>query len=174
MMLAARHPELVSRLMVVDMIPFMGAMFGPPGATPETVRPIADQIRAAMAGPATPQGSAMLEQTINGMIRNENRRAAALAESRASDRSMSARSFHELIVTDLRPELSKITAPTTVLYVRADNAPLTNEQMDAVYRASFASLPGVKLKRIPDAWHFVMFDQPEAFNAELRGFLAGS
>jgi pimeloyl-ACP methyl ester carboxylesterase len=33
LMLAARHPDSVGRLMVVDMIPFMGAMFGPPGPT---------------------------------------------------------------------------------------------------------------------------------------------
>jgi pimeloyl-ACP methyl ester carboxylesterase len=30
LMLAARHPEALSRLMVVDILPFMGAMFGPP------------------------------------------------------------------------------------------------------------------------------------------------
>ncbi|KAK0359582.1 hypothetical protein LTR94_030747, partial [Friedmanniomyces endolithicus] len=40
MMLAARHPELVGKLMVVDMIPFMGAMFGAPGATAESVTPV--------------------------------------------------------------------------------------------------------------------------------------
>lgn len=34
MMLAARHPDLVGKLMVVDMVPFMGAMFGAPGDRP--------------------------------------------------------------------------------------------------------------------------------------------
>lgn len=48
MMLAARHPDAVGKLMVVDMFPFMGAMFGGPGATAESVTPIADQIRGAM------------------------------------------------------------------------------------------------------------------------------
>jgi pimeloyl-ACP methyl ester carboxylesterase len=33
MMLAGRHPNALSRLMVVDMFPFLGAMFGPPGGT---------------------------------------------------------------------------------------------------------------------------------------------
>ena len=46
MMLAARHPDLVGKLMVVDMVPFMGAMFGAPGVTADQVRPIADQIHA--------------------------------------------------------------------------------------------------------------------------------
>jgi pimeloyl-ACP methyl ester carboxylesterase len=43
MMVAARHPQSVSRVMVVDMMPFMGAMFGAPGATPGSVEPIAAQ-----------------------------------------------------------------------------------------------------------------------------------
>ena len=42
MMLAARHPDAVGKLMVVDMVPFMGAMFGAPGrwksAPPATSR----------------------------------------------------------------------------------------------------------------------------------------
>ena len=37
LMLAVRHPDSVGKLMVVDMIPFMGAMFGPPGTTAEAV-----------------------------------------------------------------------------------------------------------------------------------------
>ena len=37
MMLAARHPESLSRLMVVDMVPYMGPLFAGPGASPEKV-----------------------------------------------------------------------------------------------------------------------------------------
>lgn len=46
MMLAARHPQAISRLMVVDVPPFIGAVFGPPGTTPESVKPTADAILA--------------------------------------------------------------------------------------------------------------------------------
>src|SRR5690606_29040886 len=51
MMLAARHPDSVGRLMVVDMIPFVGAMFGEPGTnpTPESIAPMADMIYQGMA-----------------------------------------------------------------------------------------------------------------------------
>ncbi|MBC7405031.1 MAG: alpha/beta fold hydrolase, partial [Cytophaga sp.] len=37
MMLTARHPQMVSKLMVVDMLPFLGAMFGPPGTTVQSI-----------------------------------------------------------------------------------------------------------------------------------------
>jgi pimeloyl-ACP methyl ester carboxylesterase len=173
LMTAARHPDRVGRVMVVDMVPFMGALFGPPGATPDSVRPIADQIRTAMRSPPSPAGEAQLKTMIDGMIRTEAMRPTALADSQASDRTVSANAFHELITTDLRPELSRITAPTTVLYVRPPTAPVSEAQMDALYRTSFAALPGVKLTRVPDSWHFIMWDAPERFQQELRTFLDG-
>ena len=172
LMTAAGHPERVGRVMVVDMLPWMGVMFGAPGSTPESVRPVADQIRAAMSGPATPQGDAMQQQMIASMIKTEGLRAGPIADSRASDRGVSARAFHELIVTDLRPELPRITAPVTVLYVNPPQSPLKDAQMEAGYRAAYAGLKRVQLKRIPDSWHFIMFDQPERFQSEVRSFLA--
>ena len=171
LMTAARHPERVGRVMVVDMVPFMGALFGPPGATPDSVRAVADQIRAGMTSAPSAAGEAQLKMMIDGMVRTEAMRPVALADSRASDRTASANAFHELITTDLRPELARITVPTTVLYVRPPTAPVSAEQMDALYRTSFANLQGVRLKRIPDSWHFIQWDAPERFNAELRAFL---
>lgn len=171
MMLAARHPGSIGRLMVVDMVPFMGAMFGRPNATVAEMRPMADQMRSMMSGPPNPQGEAMLVQTINGMLRTESARAAVLADSRASDRGAVANSYHELIVTDLRPELSSIRVPTTVLYVTPAGAPVTDEQMDALYRTSYANLAGVRLVRVPDSAHFIQIDAPERFRQELGSFL---
>ena len=45
MMLAARHPQAISKLMVVDMSPFLGALFGPPGTTVQSITPTADALR---------------------------------------------------------------------------------------------------------------------------------
>ena len=171
MMVAARHPDAVSKLMVVDMLPFVGAMFGPPGTTAESVRPIADQVLAASLARTAEQRQAYVEATIAGMIKTETKRAAPVRHGLTSDPVVGARAFHELIQTDLRPELAAIRAPMTVLYVRGPNIPLTDAQMDAVYQASFASAAGARLKRIPDSYHFIMIDQPAAFQSELRAFL---
>mgnify|MGYP005996019119 CR=1 FL=1 len=172
LMLAARHPDLVGRLMVVDMIPFMGAMFGAPGATAESVTPVADQIWAAQAN--TPREAYVAQATtaITGMINTEGRREEALEDMRESDQKVSAAAYRELVVTDLRPELSKITAPTEVLYVKFNDPRMTPELTDTIYRMSYANLPGATLKRIDDSAHFIMFDQPQAFHAELDAFLS--
>ncbi|MGZ8406840.1 MAG: alpha/beta fold hydrolase, partial [Caulobacteraceae bacterium] len=88
-----------------------------------------------------------------------------------SDRGVSTRAMHELIATDLRPELANITAPTTVLYIWGPGYPVSAEQLDAYYAMTYANLKGVKLKRIPDAAHFIMLDQPARFQAEVKAFL---
>lgn len=173
MMLAARHPDTVGRLMVVDMMPFMGAMFGPPGTTAESVRPVAQQIRAALSAPFNPAGEKMLETTIAGMIRTEAERPAVLADSRASDRGAVANSYYELVTTDVTPEVSRIKVPVRVLYVTPTGAPLTDAQMDAFYAAAYRGVPQASLVRVPDSAHFIMFDQPERFQQELKDFLGG-
>lgn len=172
MMLAARHPDAVGKLMVVDMVPFMGAMFAAPGASAESVTPVADQIWAAQANSPREAYVAQATASINGMINAESRRAEALEDMRESDQKVSAAAFRELITTDLRPELSKITAPTEVVYAKFNDPRMTPQITDSIYRMSFANLKDAQLKRIDDSAHFIMFDQPQAFYADLDAFLA--
>lgn len=172
MMLAARHPDLVGRLMVVDMIPFMGAMFGPPGTTAESVVPVADQVFTAQSTAPRDQYLTQAKAAVTGMIKTEAARSGPLQDTETSDQQVSASAFRELIVTDLRPELSKITAPTEVLYVKFNDPRMTDAITDAVYQMSFSTLPGAKLKRIDDSAHFIMLDQPQAFYGDLDAFLS--
>lgn len=172
MMLAARHPDLVGRLMVVDMIPFMGAMFGPPGTTAESVAPVADQVFTAQSTAPREQYLTQARASVTGMIRTEAARTGPLADVESSDQQVSAAAFRELIVTDLRPELAKITTPVEVLYVKFNDPRMTDAITDAVYQMSFANLPGAKLKRVDDSAHFIMLDQPQTFYAELDAFLS--
>lgn len=172
MMLAARHPDAVGKLMVVDMVPFMGAMFAAPGTSAESVTPVADQIWAAQANSPREAYVAQATTSINGMINTESRRAEALEDMRESDQKVSAAAFRELITTDLRPELSKITAPTEVVYAKFNDPRMTPQITDSIYRMSFANLKDAQLKRIDDSAHFIMFDQPQAFYADLDAFLA--
>ncbi len=171
MMLAARHPEAISRLMVVDMLPFMGAMFGPPGTTSESIRPTADQMRAMIHAVQPGQISPMTEQMIASMTRSDAARPTLLTHARDSDPRVVGNAFHELIVTDLRPELARIGVPVTVLYVYPPGAPISASQMDGVYVASFVNLTNARLTKIPESNHFIMIDQPVRFQAEIGEFM---
>jgi pimeloyl-ACP methyl ester carboxylesterase len=172
MLVASRHPELVSRLMVVDMFPFMGAMFAGPTATPDTLRPIAEQIRKGISSGTGDPRKAAIEQTIAGMVKTESARPTIVAQSLASDPAVSGQAMYELILLDLRPELARIKVPMAVLYAVPPNAPVTPEQIDQFFKLSYANTPQAVLKRIPDSYHFIMIDQPALFQAELKAFLA--
>ncbi|HEX8526784.1 alpha/beta fold hydrolase [Allosphingosinicella sp.] len=172
LMIAARHPELVSRLMVVDMMPFIGAMFGGPNATGETLRPVAEQIRQGIATGTGDGRRTATEQMIATMVRTEALRPRAIEHSLASDGPVSGQAMYDLIVTDLRPELRNIRIPLTVLWVHPPGAPVNEAQMAEFYRLSYANAPQARLVRVPNAYHFIMWDEPEAFQRELKAFLA--
>ncbi|MGQ0589044.1 MAG: alpha/beta fold hydrolase [Sphingosinicella sp.] len=174
MLVAGRNPGLVSRVMVVDMMPFLGAMFGGPTATAASLRPIAEQIRAAMSTATAEARRQQIEQTIAGMVRTEALRPRVIEQSLASHSPTSAQGFYDLVTTDLRPEVARITVPFTVLWVQPPGAPVTVEQMTGYYAASYAGAPHAVVRQIPDSYHFIMFDQPEVFQTILREFLAAS
>jgi pimeloyl-ACP methyl ester carboxylesterase len=171
LMLAARHPQSIKRLMVLDMFPFLGAVFGPPGTTVESITPTADAILLKMraANPVARQQTA--EAALNGMIDTVAMRAGAIDDSIRSDADVSARAYHELIVTDLTPELVNIIVPTTVLYVLPKGLPVTDTQLDVFYQEAYAPLKGVTLRRIRESAHFIMWDQAKRFQAEAKTFL---
>jgi len=174
MMVAARHPGAVSKLMVVDMPPFMGQMFGGPNATAASVTPIADAMMNGMAAMPAEARRKQMDQMTGAMVRTDAERPAVLQSAHDSDGAVVGHAYRELIVTDLRPELAQITVPATVLYVTPAGAPLTDAQMDAVYVASYANLKGAKLTRIPDSAHFIMYDARPRFAQELKVFLAAN
>ncbi|MGJ9418088.1 alpha/beta fold hydrolase [Massilia sp. CMS3.1] len=172
MMLASRHPGTLSRLMVVDMFPFLGTFFAGPGATPARVEAVGDQIAAGMRATPPEQRGKRANDTIAGMVDTEAMRPVAINDSMSSDPDVGIRAFRELIVTNLIPELPKITVPVTVLYVQPKSVPLAPEQFDGVYKAAYAPIKQLSLKRIPDSAHFIMWDQPQRFQAEAAAFLS--
>ncbi|MDT7933053.1 MAG: alpha/beta hydrolase [Sphingomonadaceae bacterium] len=172
MMIAARHPELVGRLMVVDMVPWMGVFFAGPGATPEQVKGIADQFRAMQAKATPEQRAAFEEQSIAGMVNTASERAAALKDSRDSDKAVVDEAYYELMLTDLRPELPRIAAPMTVLYAKPTQLSVSDEQIAGLYKAIYAGVPNVRTILVPGSAHFIMADAPDRFRSELTAFLA--
>lgn len=171
MMLAARHPASVGRLMVVDMTPDMSVMFGPSASTAEGLRAIADQTRDTILAQPVGSGTSMLEQMFSGMTRVDTMRSTLLRYVRDSHRPTVANAMREIIVTDMRPELARITAPVTVLYVLPSNLPISPSEFDTGVRQSWSNLPGVRLVKVGDSNHFIQVDQPARFVAEVDAFM---
>jgi pimeloyl-ACP methyl ester carboxylesterase len=163
MMLAARHPDRVGRLMVVDALPFIGTILAP-GATAESIKPQAAAIRDATAArpapaPVTSDPGGIWSITSAGRIQVANWGA------KANPRAV-AEALYEDMVTDVTPQLGRITAPMTVLYATGAG-PMATAIWERAYKGSPA-----KLEPVAGSYHFIMLDQPAAFQAALDRFLA--
>ena len=173
MMLAARRPDLVGKLMVVDMFPNLAVAFFGPTATPEVIARNAAGFRQSIESSPQEQFVAQQNQTIAGMVLTESARPAIVGHSLTSDRKVAGRSMEELLTTNLTPELEKITAPTTVLWAWNKASPAPADMFGGWYQAAYAPLKGARIVRIDDSAHFIMIDQPARFMAEVETFLAG-
>jgi pimeloyl-ACP methyl ester carboxylesterase len=165
MMVAAHNPGLAGRVMVLDMVPFMGMMFGQPDATTEALRPMADQMRTQLL-----KGD-MLREMIATMTRSEANRRKLLQYANASDRRTVAHAMHEIILTDMRPELARVNVPLTVLFVQPANVPLPADQFDNAMKQMYSNAPGATLLRIDDSNHYIQLDQPGRFVAAVDMFM---
>ena len=169
MMLAARHPDRVGRLLVVDTLPFFGRLFDP-AATPASIAPRAEQFRAmTIAGTERLKAMPTVTSDPGGIWSNtpEGRIKVANWGLKADQRAV-AQALYEDMVTDIGPELGKVTAkPFTILYA----AGIGEAQARAVWEPAYAGTPA-KLVAVPDSYHFIMLDQPQRFAAEVKAFLA--
>ena len=168
--LAEHHPEHLKKAMVVDALPFFGALQNP-NATPDSIRPMAAQMRDMMAkgGPAY---AANLQPVIKGMITGEADQKMGIGWATASDPSVVARAYYDDLTFDLRPGLAAIRTPILLIY--PDNVPngAPAGMMEKIYPPLYAAAPSVKLKVVTNAKHFIMLDQPQAFAEALDAFLA--
>lgn len=168
-MLAADHPDRIARVVVVDSLPFFPLIFNP-AATVELVADQAESARAQIIGQDDATFAAGQRMGVTSLVRDPAYHAQVVDWSIASDRATFAGAVHALMTTDLRPRLGEITAPVTVL--AAANPFATRDRVEPLYTAAYAGLPQTKLTVIDDSFHFIMFDQPEAFEAALRAGLA--
>jgi pimeloyl-ACP methyl ester carboxylesterase len=169
MMLCLQHPEDCSKLMVVDALPFFGALMG-----------------ARDAAGAEAQAAAMrdkiLTETQDDYAQGEKRFLTKLVKSPEglklvtqwaidSDKAVVAQATYEDMTTDLRPKLPEIKTPITVLYPWDSAHGFAESATASLYEGNFAALPNKKLVRIPNSFHFIMLDQPEAFASQVNAFL---
>ncbi len=167
--LAENQSGLISKLLIVDSFPFSGDIFAP--GHPERLPAIADQqakmFASAKAGTLPPEFARM----IGAMLTREADRARVLEDARNSDPVVLGAAMREVILADLRPGLSRIAVPTQVVYAIPAGTGMTAVQTDAAYRRAYAGVPAITLKRIDNAKHFIMLDQPDEFATAVEAFL---
>ncbi|WP_426807722.1 alpha/beta fold hydrolase [Pseudomonas sp. WOUb67] len=162
LMLGARHPERVGRLIVVDALPFYTLLINPM-ATAEAAAPQAAAFRDAMLAAPPAQAEAMQRTAIDRLAKTAEARPALVEAALRSDRKAVADATYELMTTDLRPELARIQAPVEVVYAYDPLFGIPAASVDALFANAYAGTPHISFKRIDGSFHFIMLDQPQAF-----------
>lgn len=170
LMLASRHPDLIGRLMVVDAMPFYSLVINPE-ATEDNMEAQASAFRDATLSASKAQMEARQAATIARLVKTEEERPAIVEASLSSDRETVANAVYELMTTDLRPELDRITVPLKVVYAYDTVYGFPPEQIDATFRQAYSSSSTASFERIDGSYHFIMLDRREAFEQSVSSFL---
>lgn len=167
--IAAHHPALTGPLVIVDSLPFLSAVYQP-GATEESARPQAEAMRKmllAMQG----EGWEKYQRSnpvLTMWLSREEDRARVMQWGIDSDAATVAEAMYDLMSTDLRPLLPRITQRVLVFAALKGMPPNAIE----AYRAQYEGLKGVRLEAMPEARHFIMYDDPVRLHELIGEFLA--
>lgn len=170
--MAIERPAAFERVVVVDALAFLGAVQNP-AATADSVRPMAEAMRARMLSQDEAGYRAGVSATLKGMAHDPGRVATLEAWGNASDRTITAQAMYEMMTIDLRDSVDQIRVPTLVLGAWAAYAPYgsTRESVATLYKAQYAKLDGVRIEMSEGGYHFLMWDDPQWLQSQVRGFI---
>jgi len=169
LLLASQHPEDVSKLLVVDSLPFFSVLFGAKDA--KEVEPQAAAMRDSVLNETQDAYEQGEKQFLRSLVKSPEGLKLITVWAIASDKSVVARATYEDMTTDLRPKLPEIKTPVTVLYPWDSSSMIPQAAVDRLYQDSFAPLPNKTMVRMDNSYHFIMFDQPTAFAAQVDAFV---
>lgn len=170
--IAAAAPDLVGPVVAVDGVPYLAAL-GDASATPERMRPQAEQMAAVYRSFTPAQVAAQTMLSMRGMANDSAAWALGARWAEASDPATTGRALAEMMTTDLREQVAAIRSP--VLLVAAVGGFPAPDQAAALarYEAQLTRVPNRQVAMATRARHFVMYDDPEFLFTTMGRFLAG-
>ena len=171
--LSMKAPERFAHIVIVDSLPFLGAARNP-AATAESIKPMAEGMRAGMLAADEASYKAQLKGGVAGLTNRADHVPTLAGWGEASDRNTTTQAMYELMVTDLRPVLGAARTPTLVLGSWASYAPYgaTKASTTAVFQQQYAAHPSVRIELSDTGYHFLMWDDPKWLQQQVREFLA--
>ena len=168
---ALMAPDVVEELIIVDSLPFLAGLFNP-AATPELSATQGQFMATQMAALPRETFDAQQAAGVGRLVKTQDYAPTIIEWGKASDQATVAKAMGELIATDMRPALEKLTQETLIMmsWDAAMGAP--QEQVLAIYEGQYAAAPNARIETIEGAFHFIMVDQTEVFLARLKAALA--
>ena len=171
--MAIKQPERFERVVIVDALAFLGAVRNPL-LKANDVKPMAEAMRKQMLAQDEAGYRAGVSANLKGMAHDPKRVETLTTWGNVSDRTITAQAMYEIMTIDLRDDVARIRVPTLVLGAWAAYAPYgsTKESTAAIYKAQYAKLDGVRIEMSEDGYHFLMWDDPQWLQSQVRGFIA--
>ena len=160
-------PEKVGGVMVVDSLPFFGAMFGATSAEGQ----VEQQAGAMRKGIQAAKEPGLDARTLSTMSRSKEGQAKVLGWVKRGSNIVAGQVLYEVMTTDIREDLTANKVPLTMLYPINPDSPFPAEMSENLYKSSYKDIPNATLKRIDDSAHFIMLDQQEKFHDAVSAFL---
>lgn len=172
--LTSTEPDLVSRVIIVDALPFLPAAFYP-SATPASSAPFANQLRQKLLNQTDEQFQQAQISNFKNLITDSATAVAASQWGIASDKATVAEVTYEMQTIDLRDEIEKIKCPVLVFATYLQYSPVqTHDGIAALFNAQYAKLRNYRLAVADHARHYLMLDDPEFMFSEMDPFLAAN
>jgi N-formylmaleamate deformylase len=174
--LASSAPNNIGAVISVDGLPYLGPIFTHTNTT--TVASLAAQaiqIRDMYKSMSQQQLSAQGRYGLTVQATSEEAQAKVMAMIETSDPATVGEAIYTLLGTDLRQDIANIKAPTLLLGASGgfdDKAQHAAAQQ--LYQEQLAALPSAKLKMNTQSRHFIMFDDSQWLNAQIREFLGAA
>ena len=163
-------PGSIEKIMIIDVLPFFSLLIDP-DATAMSMGPMANYLKATLLSQTGQVFEKQQREAIKALTKSDEAVRMSLDWSLTTNRAVMAEAMHDVLTTDLRGDLSSLEFPITVIYGQ-DSAIPNLERVEAQFKSTYDVAPNSKTIPIPDALHFIMYDQPEAYARELESFLA--
>jgi N-formylmaleamate deformylase len=179
---AIDNPDLVGPLVIVDMVPFLGGTVLQ-ARTVDEAKPRIVAMRASMNGLTDVQWKeyAKSGESVKYMITADGDFKTIVGWSVASDRRTVTDVLADVYGLDLRDDVAQIKSPVLVLgtwrgvhdqVMDLAKFDLTPQMVAFSSAMQYAKLPRLHFAMSESARHFIMFDDPAWFFAQLESFLA--
>jgi len=161
----------ITLLVVIDSLPALGATQSP-DATPAQLEGIAWRMREAMRAQEPAAFAEGQRRAIVGMATRPEDQERIYGWGAASDWRTIIETMHDLMASDLRPDLARVKAPTLVLGSWAAYRQFApRSAIEATFREQYAGLQGAKIELSDHGRHFLMYDDLDWMLRRIDAFL---
>ena len=168
---ASECPGAFGGVVALDGVPFLPALMNS-AATPAAMEAQAAGLKSMYAGLSPEQYRQQTDQALSTMITAPAQRQRASEWTRAATPAAVGTAVAEMMTTDGRPGVARITAPVLLIGALGAMPPAMRDAARASYRAQVAGARDATVVFAEDARHFVTLDDPAFFQRTLDAFLA--